>query len=132
MAVAYRSTAISGAASGGNLTATEPTGAAAGDILLAVFCQDSVTANICLPAGWHEIDKSATVSSFTYVVGWIRRGNSAPDLTFTTNTAATYREVVIVALSGGEHDAWGAQWNSATGTADPTAAEDPTLPAKSN
>lgn len=122
MPVAYRSASKSTGASGGNLTATEPAGAANGDVLVALFAQDHTTATLNLPSGWTEIGRgTGGAPNFSYVVGWIARGASAPSLTFTSNQTA-WREVVIVCLSDAAFDA--AQIATGTGTndADPPSA----------
>lgn len=97
MAIAFVSESEAGFASGVNVTPAEPAGAAAGDILIALFNAD-IGATHALPAGWTSI---ATVfnSQFESRLAYIIRGAGAPDLTWTI-TPAKYREVFVVAYRG--------------------------------
>lgn len=122
MAVAFRSASNSGRAAGGNLTATEPAGAAEGDILVAIWEQDNSAVTLGLPAGWTEVQRGNDGSAFAWVVGYIVRGASAPSLTFTAS-GSQYRECIIVCISGGEFDAVQVATGSASsGNANPPSA----------
>lgn len=78
-----------GAIGSGNVTLTEPAGAAAGDLLVAMIgYRDS--APFTLPSGWALVaaqqssgDLNTTDGVGSAVMAYIVRGASAPDLTFT-------------------------------------------------
>lgn len=97
--VAWRSTSHV-AGTGLNATPSEPAGTAQNDILIAIFGV-SAAGTPGLPAGWTVITNGteAIDGQFDYIIGVIRRGASAPNLTFTTGTSQ-YREVYIHAISG--------------------------------
>lgn len=97
--IAYRSSShVVG--TGTDATPSEPAGAAENDIFLAIFhCASAGTPG--LPAGWTELYTGTDPFDgfFDYKVAWIRRGASAPSLTFTTGSSVR-REVFIHAISG--------------------------------
>ena len=102
-APAYRSSTIPAGATATTHTATEPTGAADGDILVATAYWESITATCTPPAGWSNVFNGTTVGAqvlndFTAQTFWIRRSGT-PALTFTM-TASTYGQVSCVAYSG--------------------------------
>jgi hypothetical protein len=84
-------------ATGANLTATEPTGTASGDIIVALFAVQSGTTH-GLPTGWTQLTTSNN-SQFEATLGYIVRGASAPSLVFTVG-ASTYRELTLDSYRG--------------------------------
>lgn len=81
-------------------TPSEPTGAAENDILVAIMgCASAGT--IGIPSGWTSIEAGTDAFDgfFDYSIAWIRRGASAPSLTWTTGSSV-YREVQVVCISG--------------------------------
>ncbi len=80
-------------------TGTEPTGTVQGDVLVALFeVQGSVT--YTPPSGWTTIFSGTSFSSqFKYYLGYIVRGASAPNLTW-SYTGTAYRELYIIGFSG--------------------------------
>lgn len=106
-----------------NATVTEPTGAAANDIFIAV-AHCAVAGTLTAPAGWSVITNGTQGfdALYDYNVAWIRRGASAPSLTWTTGTSQ-YREVFVHAFSGaissGDAIDVHAKANASTGNEDP-------------
>jgi hypothetical protein len=103
MAIAFRSKSqVIGTAQ--NATPTEPAGAASGDFFLGIAIVDTgagATGTISLPSGWTTL-RSLGVSpsgTFRYLSGYVIRGGSAPNLTFTM-PRSDYREVHVAAWSG--------------------------------
>lgn len=99
-------TIVTVAAGVGNITLTEPTGVAQGDLMIATIAAKSNYA-FTLPAGWTlvatqrssgDVDSTAGVASG--VMAYIVRGASAPDLTFTRSTSADVGHGRITAYSG--------------------------------
>lgn len=105
MAVAYRSDTVSAFATAANITATEPSGAAQNDILIAFLYIESDTA-VTAPSGWSNSFNGTTMLAecntashdFRMYAYWIRRGASAPSYAWTHSSA--FRGIVIVAYSG--------------------------------
>jgi len=98
MAIAFRNETHS-IATGTQPTGTEPTGTVQGDVLVALFELEGSTAFIP-PAGWTTIFSGTSASSqFGYYLGYIVRGVSAPNLTW-TYTGTIYRELYILGFSG--------------------------------
>lgn len=97
--IAYRSSShIVG--TGTDATPSEPAGAAENDIFIAmVHCAAAGT--LGLPTGWTELYTGTDPFDgfFDYKVAWIRRGSSAPSMTFTTGSSVR-REVFVHAISG--------------------------------
>lgn len=91
MALTFRSVSSASEVSSGDLTLTEPTGAASGDLLVASIAYRD-TATFTLPSGWTIVGtqqssgNTSTTTSASIASGlmaYIVRGGSAPDLTFT-------------------------------------------------
>lgn len=88
--ITFRSTAQPAAVASGDLTFTEPSGAAQGDLLVVVIAYRD-TAAFAAPSGWtlEKQESSGNTSTTTNtsigsgLVAWIIRGGSAPALTFT-------------------------------------------------
>lgn len=76
-------------------TVTEPTAAKNGDVLFA-FALAAVAGAITRPAGWSPLYLAAASAS-GWDVSWIRRGETAPNLTWGL-TGSVYREVYVVCL----------------------------------
>lgn len=98
MAVAFRSSTNTTADSRTNTTGSEPSGAAADDILIAtLYIENDIT--VTPPAGWTQIAfVDSTTQTYDFGVWWIRRGGSAPALTWSHNNAPT--QLNIAAYSG--------------------------------
>jgi len=88
----------------GDITPTEPTGAASGDLLVACVAYRSNVA-FAMPAGWTEIevqntgDTDATDGIPSCVMAYMVRGGSAPDYTF-TRTLGDVAMASVVAYRG--------------------------------
>lgn len=83
---------------GGNATVTEPAGATTNDILIALAaCANAAT--LALPAGWTSIYNGTASTTFKYNLAWVRRGGSAPSLTWAVGSSV-YREVMVFCYSG--------------------------------
>lgn len=76
-------------------TVTEPTAAKNGDVLLA-FALSTTAGAITRPAGWSPL-YVGTAGTTGFDACWIRRGETAPALTWTV-TGSVYREVFVVCL----------------------------------
>lgn len=98
MAVAFRS-ASDQFGTGTDITATEPSGAAQGDILIAMIVAGA-TATVTIPSGWTQLYTEGP-NQMRYVACWIARGASAPSYTFTLSTSV-FRQVTVWAFSGGD------------------------------
>lgn len=97
MAIAFRSKSETvGTAT--DVTVVEPLNAAQNDILFAVVAVAAGGASLVAPVTWTEL-YSAPASDFRFWIGWIRRGASAPSLTWTTGVSA-YREAHVLCYSG--------------------------------
>lgn len=99
--VAWRSTSdVRGTAT--DATVAEPAGAASGDIFIAV-AHCAAAGTLTAPSGWTVLTNGTQTFDgfFDYNVAWIRRGGSAPSLTWTTGSSV-YREVFVHAFSGGK------------------------------
>lgn len=86
------------------LVGVEPAGTAQGDMLIALFRAHADSApSVTLPALWTEIPALAgTQGVFTWKVGYILRGASAPDLDFAyTNPGNPVAIVAILAIQSG-------------------------------
>jgi hypothetical protein len=99
MAIAFRNEShVTG--TGNGATPSEPASAALNDVFAALAFCDTASSSLGIPSGW--ISKFSGVSSnslFRYDLAWVRRGSSAPSLSWTMSGSA-YREVFIVAYSG--------------------------------
>lgn len=84
--------------SGTGFTATEPTGAAEWDILFWLVGWVGNPTGLSTPSGWTEIGSS--VSNITVKLYAIRRGSSAPTLTFPTWTGTFDYTQSMIAFSG--------------------------------
>jgi hypothetical protein len=98
-AIAYRSQTSAASITGFTDVVTEPAGVAAGDVLIACVQQADFNA-FTTPAGWTTLYSGlAGDGSVTYWFGYIARGESVPDLTWTFTTSS-YRNEVVFAFSG--------------------------------
>jgi hypothetical protein len=105
MAVAFRNKTISAFATAANITAVEPTSAAADDIEIAFLYIESDTA-VTAPASWSNsfngtamLSECNTASSpFRLYAYWVRRTGSAPALGWTF--ASSGRMIYVAAYSG--------------------------------
>lgn len=79
-----------------SITATEPSGASEGELLVALHCVDS-SPTLGLPSGW--AGSTQMTAGGTSRIAWIVRGSSAPDLTF-TSTASEHHVVIMLRVSG--------------------------------
>lgn len=101
----FRSDTNGGDATTTNVTAAEPSGAAQDDILVAVLYIESDT-TVTAPSGWSNsfngtamLAELDTASNQYRAYGyWIRRGASAPDLTWLFSS--TYNRIYVAAYSG--------------------------------
>lgn len=104
-APAFRAISTAGGSAAANITGTEPTGAAENDILVAHLYIESDTA-VTAPSGWSNSFNGATMLAECNTAGrafrsyayWIRRGASAPALTWTF--LSSFRGLSIAAYSG--------------------------------
>jgi hypothetical protein len=88
---------------GTNVTGTEPSGTAQDDILVAAFFLDNDGGAPTPPASWNTLTGSPQLSVDSLFQGgvyWIKRGASAPSLTWTWDGDSVYREVIISAWRG--------------------------------
>lgn len=100
MAIAFRAANTAIVGTGTNPTATEPSGTASGDLLIATYAVDSPGGTPGIPTGWTSLWSGASFGThFRYNICYIVRGGSAPSLTFTL-TGSQYRELSILGLSG--------------------------------
>lgn len=85
-----------------NITLAEPPGVQQNDLLVAVLCGGSPDA-ITVPAGWTEIKNVQSINAdIRLVMAYIKRGASAPDLTFArTASAAAYGTIAAYRSSLG-------------------------------
>lgn len=100
----FRSFATPSAGVASSVVFTEPSGAAQDDILIALIYFES-TGTVTPPAGWSGTFAGTSMSqalsvAATWVASafWIRRGSSAPGLTFTFTSS--YSQGMISAYSG--------------------------------
>lgn len=98
--IAFRSAQFAGAASGTDLTITEPAGAAQNDIMVCFFLV-AAAGTPGAPTGWLVLTNGLQGFDglFDYHISVIRRGASAPSLTWTTG-GSFYREGQIICISG--------------------------------
>jgi hypothetical protein len=96
MAVTFRASALTTNTGTNPAAATEPTGAASGDMLVAVALCGAVVSQ---PSGWTQRFKD-TQGGVSWVVSDIPRGASAPSLAWTW-TGSAYYEIHIVCLKPG-------------------------------
>lgn len=100
MAVTFRSKSFA-AATGTSPTVAEPAGAVSGDMLVALAIASSAAA-VTLPAGWTKpTGFSGTQGVFSWAMGYVARGGSAPSLTFTLSGGSQPYEIHILALKPG-------------------------------
>lgn len=118
MAAVVESSATSVQASDSlTITATEPSGAVEGDLLVAVHCADSDSSGpLTAPVGW--TDEGDEVFGATSQICWIIRGASAPDLEWSSNSAQ-HHVVVIARISGHDPDAPLSNYSHIHGSAAP-------------
>lgn len=94
MAVQQRNTTTKVVGTANNATPAEPTGAAQGDLMLAVAAIDQ-SATMTPPAGWTSVFTGISQApQFRYYVYYIVRGPTAPDMTWVHFN--TYREVFVI------------------------------------
>lgn len=101
----FRALSQAGGTTAANITGTEPAGGAANDVYCAGVYIESDTA-ITPPAGWSNTFNGTTMlaecnnagGAFRLYGYWIRRGGSAPALTWTFSSS--FRALVIMAYSG--------------------------------
>jgi hypothetical protein len=80
-------------------TVSAGSGWASGDVLVAIACADNTT--IALPSGWTPFGLAGTAGLLNWCAGYVVRGGSNPNLTFTVGTASNrYVEIYIIALTG--------------------------------
>jgi hypothetical protein len=104
--ITFRSQAAPAAVASGNLTFTEPSGAAEGDLLVVVIAYRS-TATFTAPSGWEILQQQSSGNTSTTtatsigsgLIAWTIRGSSAPSLTF-TRTAGDVAQGRIAAYKG--------------------------------
>ncbi len=97
-----RSTSTAAEVSSGSLTLSEPSGAAVGDILVAIISSRG-SAAFMPPSGWQQIvqvtdGNTSTTASSSIASGcafWIRRGGSAPSYDFSRTGGDVARGVVV-------------------------------------
>ena len=82
-----------------SFTATEPAGAASGDILIATVILAVGSSGFTPPSGWTLIDTRSVDGDFVRWAYWVRRGASAPALGFSW-TGANNWEWGITCWSG--------------------------------
>ena len=106
-APAFRSSANQQAVAS-SFTVTEPAGAASGDIFIGIAYIEANT-TFTTPTGWTDLFTASstaldsgsmtTPDTWESKAFWIRRGGSAPSLTFTVGASA-YGEARVMAFSG--------------------------------
>ncbi len=120
MAVAFRSSSASAFATAVNITATEPASAALNDILRAdLYIEGGAT--VTAPSGWSGSFNGTTINisvvngttPYHQLSFWIRRGGSAPSLTWTFTSS--FRAILLQAFSGAATS--GDPWSFAAATA---------------
>lgn len=97
--IAYRSSShVVG--TGTNATPSAPSGAAENDIFIGV-AHCAAAGTLGLPAGWTSLFAGTDPfdTNYDYNFAWIRRGASAPDMTFTMGSSV-FREVFVHAFVG--------------------------------
>lgn len=95
----FRSKAEVNTTATGNSTVAEPASAAANDVFWALAICDAA-GSITLPAGWTSLYNGTAGGNFDYNLAWIRRGGSAPSLTWVIGGTSIYREIHVLAYSG--------------------------------
>lgn len=85
------------------LTLIEPAGAAAGDVMIAQTMAQTTAVSFTPPDGWTQIGTTKTVTNgsqrLVEALWWIRRGASAPPLTWTLSASGVGRRGSMVAYS---------------------------------
>lgn len=90
MAVTFRSaTSVAAVNAGGSVTLAEPAGTIPGDVLLVAGMHFQGPSNLIPPSGWTAIYNNVS-SNGGYYVGYIVRGQTAPDRTFNFPIDAYY------------------------------------------
>jgi hypothetical protein len=117
--IAFRSSSVTTVASGTTMTGTEPTGAAADDILIMVTYHPYGATNVRPTSrSWQLVYLAGTPYNWPFSVGiyWIRRGTTAPSyaLDWSTSSAA---EMVVTAWSGAKKYGNPFETKNATATA---------------
>ncbi len=98
MAAAVESSALSTQGTNStSITATEPSGAAEGDLLVAIHVADSTATVVTPPSGW--IGEALVGNGAGTRISRIVRGSSAPSLTFTSDSSQEH-VVIIFRISG--------------------------------
>lgn len=110
MAVTFRSK-NEAVTTGTSPTPTEPSGAASGDMLFAVYLTDTSGAPT-LPSGWTSIYNGSSTHT-AWRVGYVQRSGSSPGYAF-THTGTVYYEVHVMCLQGASTVTFDAQ--STTGS----------------
>jgi hypothetical protein len=102
-AVTFHSYATSGQVSStaANQTVTEPATCVSGNMEVAIAVATSGT-SLAMPAGWTTQYGPTTQGAMMFVAGYVQRGGSAPNLTWTvvTGGVSKYREVHVMCLQG--------------------------------
>lgn len=102
MAVAYRSGNQTNFTTANTITLTEPTGAAADDILIAgIYHEGGASVTITPVAAWNLIGSMTTTTNgeTTLAVYWFRRTGAAPSYKFDLSSSVVVQGAVI-AVSG--------------------------------
>lgn len=102
---AYRSSGVVTSGTGVNVTPAEAAGCALNDIMIAFLHIESDTA-VTPPSGWSNVFNGTTMMAecntaahdYRQMGFWIRRGASAPDLTWVFSSA--FRAIVVSCYSG--------------------------------
>lgn len=95
MAVTFRAKTLT-TATGTSASATEPAGTVSGDIIIAFAIAGAV---ISQPAGWTQLFKD-TQGAVSWVVSYVSRGGSAPNLGWTW-AGSVYYELHLVTVKPG-------------------------------
>lgn len=99
--IEFRAASFMGAAAGTDAVGTEPSGTVQNDVMVALVECDGNGRSITAPSGWTQLFTGTGGTSFSYWLGYIVRGASAPALTWTWSpTGSTWRELVIATFSG--------------------------------
>lgn len=82
---------------GTTTTGTEPAGTVQNDVMVAALAVENA-ATITLPTGWSVLYTASSGTAFSYWLGYILRGASAPSFAWTHANEA-YRELHILSFS---------------------------------
>lgn len=101
-AIAYGTSSFKTGTAAGSGAVTEPSGAASGDVLIALVGTSGSASALTRPAGWTNIVNGTSQNfAFDYDISYIIRGGSAPSLTWTW-TGSVYYEVHIIRVTGAD------------------------------